>query len=129
MKKYFKYILGFIGITTLILTLSLLLNAFLIRTYAGNYVLPVVWGNFMSSLIYLYTTYKVSHKHHRTGLLLVFASIILIMAYIGLQIHISEGKPFEPRIFRILFFRIYLTLFLAALAYKYYGNQAKDILC
>ena len=61
MKKYIPYILstllaGF-GLLTLFLSTSVIFDLFGIRAKEGNYVLFVVWSNFISSILYLFAAY------------------------------------------------------------------------
>ena len=57
MKRALPYILALVlaafGLLTLFLSSSILFDLFGIRAKEGNYVLFVVWANFISSLLYL----------------------------------------------------------------------------
>jgi hypothetical protein len=56
MKKYVLYtsavILTAFGLLTLFLSTSVIFDLFGIRAKEGNYVLFVVWSNFISSILY-----------------------------------------------------------------------------
>jgi hypothetical protein len=58
MKRYIQYILATIlagfGLLTLFLSSSVIFDLFGIRAKEGNYVLFVVWSNFISSILYLF---------------------------------------------------------------------------
>jgi hypothetical protein len=125
MRRYLRYILAFFGSTSFVLTSSLLLNLFKIREIAGNYVLIIVWANFIVSIFYLVVAFEYVKIKKWSGLLLTVSAIILIMAFLGLKVHINSGGKFEFRIINIMYFRIYLTLILSALAYRLSGIQLK----
>ena len=61
MKKYVLYtsavILTAFGLLTLFLSTSVIFDLFGIRAKEGNYVLFVVWSNFISSILYLFAAY------------------------------------------------------------------------
>jgi len=61
MKKFIQYLMAIIlvafGLLTLFLSSSVIFDLFGIREKEGNYVLLVVWANFFSSLLYLFSAY------------------------------------------------------------------------
>ena len=61
MKKALPYLLATIltgfGLLTLFLSTSVIFDLFGIRAKEGNYVLFVVWSNFISSILYLIASY------------------------------------------------------------------------
>ncbi|HLT50779.1 MAG TPA: hypothetical protein VKZ93_02415 [Arenibacter sp.] len=61
MKRNFRYLsavilIGF-GLLTLFLSTSVIFDLFDIRAKQGNYVLFVVWSNFICSMLYLFAAY------------------------------------------------------------------------
>ena len=90
MKKYLPKIIAIIlaafGLLTLFLSGSVIFDLFGIRAKQGNYVLFVVWSNFISSLLYLVAAYGFITTKKWTTLLLGASTIILIAAFIGLYI-------------------------------------------
>ena len=61
MKKAIPYFLattlGAFGLLTLLLSTSVIFDLFGVRAKEGNYVLFVVWANFISSILYLFAAY------------------------------------------------------------------------
>lgn len=56
------FLIGF-GLLTLFLSTSVIFDLFGIREKEGNYVLFVVWSNFISSILYLFAAYGfIKHK-------------------------------------------------------------------
>ena len=121
MKKYIPYILatllaGF-GLLTLFLSTSVIFDFFGIRAKEGNYVLFVVWSNFISSILYLFAAYGFTKNKKWTATLLGISTLILIGAFIGLKSHINSGDIYETKTIGAMIFRISVTLVFATLAY------------
>ena len=121
MKKYIPYILatllaGF-GLLTLFLSTSVIFDFFGIRAKEGNYVLFVVWSNFISSILYLFAAYGFTKHKKWTATLLRISTLILIGAFIGLKSHINSGGTYETKTIGAMIFRISVTLVFATLAY------------
>jgi len=121
MKKILPYLLatlltGF-GLLTLFLSTSVIFELFGIRAKEGNYVLFVVWSNFISSILYLLAAYGFIKSKKWTTSLLGISILILIAAFIGLKIHINSGGIYETKTVAAMIFRISVTLVFAILAY------------
>ena len=121
MKKAIPYILAVLlaafGFATLFLSTSIILDLFGVRAEEGNYVLIVVWANFISSLFYLFAIYGFIKNKEWTAKLLGISTVILIVAFIGFIIHISSGGIYETKTIGAMIFRITLTIVFGLLAY------------
>jgi len=121
MKKAFPYIIAAIvvvfGLLTLFLSGSVIFDLFGIREKEGNYVPLVVWSNFISSIIYIFAAYGFIKRQTWTPAILSVSIIILIVAFIGLLIHIYLGGIYETRTIGAMIFRIIVTLIFTILAY------------
>lgn len=121
MKKYLYYILGTFllgfGLLTLFLSSSIILDLFNIREKEGNYVLFVVWANFLSSIIYLIAAYGFWKSKKWTTSILSISTIILIIAFIGLIIHKNAGGLYENKTIGAMIFRISVTLIITIISY------------
>ena len=121
MKKYISYgsaaILVAFGLLTLFLSSSVIFDLFEIRAKEGNYVLFVVWANWISSLLYLTAAYGFIKHKSWTAILLGISSVILISAFIGLQFHINAGGIYETKTVGAMIFRSSFTLVFTAIAY------------
>lgn len=121
MKKLLPYLLvifltGF-GLLTLFLSTSVIFDLFGIRAKEGDYVLFVVWSNFISSILYLFAAYGFIKNKKWTATLLGISTLILIAAFIGLKIHASSGGIYEEKTIGAMIFRIAVTLGIASIAY------------
>ena len=121
MKKIIPYLLttilaGF-GLLTLFLSTSVIFDLFGIRAKEGNYVLFVVWSNFISSILYLLAAYGFTKSKKWTSTLLGISTPILIGAFIGLKSHINSGGIYETKTVGAMIFRISVTFVFAILAY------------
>jgi hypothetical protein len=121
MKKAARYItilfLIAFGLLSLFLTSSVIFDLFGIRAKEGNYVLFIVWANFISALLYLSAAYGLIKQQRWPAFALGASFLILIIAFIGLKSHISEGLAYEVKTVSAMIFRISITLVLTILAY------------
>ena len=121
MKKLIPYLLATIlsafGLLTLFLSTSVIFDLFGIRAKEGNYVLFIVWSNFISSILYLFAAYGLVKNKKWSTKLLAISSIILIVAFIVLQFYISSGGIYEKKTVGAMIFRISVTLVFAIIAY------------
>ena len=121
MKKAIPNILATIltgfGLLTLFLSTSVIFDLFGIRAKEGNYVLFVVWANFISSILYLLAAYGFIKNKKWTTALLSISTAILIAAFIGLKIHANSGGIYETKTIGAMIFRIVVTLAFTIAAY------------
>jgi hypothetical protein len=121
MKKYIPFISSLIlagfGLLTLFLSSSVIFDWFGIRAKEGNYVLFIVWANFISSLLYLISTYGFLKIKNWAFKALSVATVILVVALIGLFIHIYSGGIYETKTVFAMLFRISVTIAFVAIAY------------
>lgn len=121
MQKTFRYISAIIliafGLLTLFLSTSIILDLFNIRAKEGNYVLFVVWANFICSILYLFSVYGFLKIKNWTKFLLGIAAVILIISFVLLKIHINNGGIYETKTVYAMIFRIGVTIVFALIAY------------
>ncbi len=129
MKKSFSYIvataLTVFGLLTLFLSSSLIFDLFGVREKQGNYVLLVVCANFICGIIYLITAYGFIKNWKWTTKLLGISTVVLIVAFVGLSVHINSGGIYETKTIGALIFRIAVTLVFSALAYFTINKKKK----
>ena len=111
------------ALLTLFLSSSVIFNLFGIRAKEGNYVPLVVWANFISSILYLAAAYGLFKMKKWSVWLLVISVVILVAAFIGLKLHISEGGLYEVKTVNAMIFRIGLTALLAVASYFLLQNK------
>ena len=121
MKQAHPYLfasaLAAFGLLTLFLSSSVIFDWFGIRAKEGNYVLFIVWANFISSLLYLISAYGFLKIKNWTFKPLLVAMVILVVALIGLFIHIYSGGIYETKTVFAMLFRISVTIAFVAIAY------------
>lgn len=105
------------GLATLFMSSSVIFDLFGVRAKEGNYVLFVIWANFLCGMLYLIAAYGFIKSKKWTQKLLGISIIVLIVAFIGLLFHINAGGMFEIKTIGALAFRITVTAIFAALAY------------
>lgn len=111
-------LLSVFALLTLFLSSSILFDLFGIRAKEGNYVLIVVWANFICSLLYLAAAYGLVKLKSWPYKILIIAVVVLIIAFAGLLIHISQGGLYESKTIGALVFRISVTLLFAFFCYR-----------
>jgi len=125
-RKLSAIILGGFGLLTLFLSASVIFDLFSIRAKEGNYVLFVVWANFLSSIIYLFAVYGFIKSKKWTTKLLSSSVIILLIAFIGLLFHINSGGLYETKTVGAMIFRTTLTVLLTVSSYFIISKNKTD---
>ena len=114
MKNTVTYISIFIlmafALLTLFLSSSVLFDWFGIRAKEGDYVLFIVGANFISSISYLFSAYGLLKLKRWSYQLLGSTALLLIIALIGLFLHINSGGLYEVKTVGAMFFRTSVTL-------------------
>lgn len=105
------------ALLTLFLSSSIIFDWFDIRAKEGNYVLLVVWVNFISSILYLFAAYGFIKSKTWTFILLGSSTVILIIGFFGLYAHIFTGGLYETKTIGAMLFRITVTLAFTIFAY------------
>jgi len=121
LKKGLLYIVvavltGF-GLLTIFLSTSVIFDLFDVRTKEGNYVLFVVWSNFISSILYLISVYGLLTSKIWTFKTLGLSMLILSIAFVGFLLYIQSGGIHENKTVGAMIFRIALTLGFTLFAY------------
>lgn len=121
MKKILRYIVAVVltafGLLTLFLSSSVIFDWFGIRAKEGNYVLFVVWANFISSIIYLVSAYGFVQLKKWATKLLAASVVILIVAFLGLLLHIKGGGIYETKTVGAMIFRTVITIVFTTSSY------------
>lgn len=107
--KTSSVILIVFALITLFMSSSVIFDLFGIREKEGNYVLFVVVSNFIAGFLYLSGAYGLLLAKKWTTSLLLFTTIILIISFIGLLIHIYTGGVYEQKTITAMLFRIGIT--------------------
>ena len=121
MKRNIRYIAAFIitafALLTLYLSSSLIFDLNGVRAEEGDYVLIVVWANFICSILYLFSAYGFVNAKKQTAKLLGIAMLVLIAAFILFGIHIYTGGIYMTKTIGAMIFRILVTVIFGAVAY------------
>ncbi|MDN3606294.1 hypothetical protein [Kaistella yonginensis] len=107
-----------IGVVTLFMSSSVIFDWFGIREKEGNYVGGIVWANLICSLLYLIAAYGIIRNQIWVRFPLTIALLILILAYVGLFIHINNGGLYETKTVGAMAFRLGITAILLFITTK-----------
>ncbi|WP_223267177.1 hypothetical protein [Polaribacter sp. IC073] len=88
---------------------SVIFDWFGIRAKEGNYVLFIVWANFISGFFYVAAAYYFFKNNKRVFPILIFVLILLIIAFITLQFHIKNDGIYELKTVNAMIFRMMFT--------------------
>lgn len=109
-----------LGVLTVFIGGSVIMDWFGMRARQGNYVLFVVWANFICAFIYLVASYGFFLRKKWTASLLMGAILILVLAFLGFLVWIFNGNLYEKRTIVAMAFRLAVTivLYLAARSFS-----------
>lgn len=102
-------LLAAFGLFTLYLSSSVLFDLFGVRAKEGNYVWFVVFANFISSFLYVSTSYGLITNKPWAIKPIGAALILLAIAFIALIVHILLGGAYEQKTVYGMLFRMSLT--------------------
>ena len=123
--KISAIILTLFALITLFMSSSVIFDLFGIREKEGNYVLFIVITNFICGFIYLAAAYGLFFGRTWTTRLLVFATSILTISFVGLIWHISSGGIYEQQTVKAMLFRIAITAVFVGLSWRF-NSAEKD---
>ena len=110
-------ILALFAMLTLFLSSAVIFDWFGMRAKEGNYVPFIVWTNFICSILYLFAVYGFIKRTRWTFWVLIAALTILIIAFVALQFHISNGGIYEEKTVKAMIFRMLVTLTFSLVAF------------
>ena len=108
-KTILVIVLILFGAVTLFMSSSIIFDWFNIREKEGNYVAGIVWANLVCAILYLVAAYGIFKNQTWSRFPLTISLLILILAYIGLFIHINNGGLYETKTVGAMAFRIGVT--------------------
>ncbi len=110
-------ILALFALLTLFLSSSVIFDWFGIRAKEGNYVLFIIWANFICSVLYLIAVYGFVKRTKWTFWVLITALTILIFAFIALMFYVENDGIYEPKTIKAMIFRMLVTLSFSLVAF------------
>ncbi len=117
-KTILVIVLILFGAVTLFMSSSIIFDWFSIREKEGNYVAGIVWANLVCAILYLVAAYGIFKNQTWSRFPLTISLLILILAYIGLFIHINNGGLYETKTVGAMAFRIGITALLLFITTK-----------
>lgn len=128
-RKTLPYILASLlavfGLSTLYMSTAIILDLFNVREQEGNYVLLVVWANWLCSVLYLAAAYGFIKGKRWTLTLLLVSIGVLLLASIGFYLHINSGGLYLTKTIGALVFRAVVTLIFALMAWIIINKKRK----
>ena len=128
-RKTIPYILASLlavfGLSTLYMSTAIILDLFNVREQEGNYVLLVVWANWLCSVLYLAAAYGFIKGKRWTLPLLLVSTGLMLLASIGFFLHINSGGLYLTKTIGALIFRVVVTLIFALMAWITINKKGK----
>lgn len=118
--------MGLLGFVSLFMTTSVIFDLFGIRAVEGNYVLLVVYANFICAFLYLFASYCFFTNKKTASPILIIASIILIIAFAALMMHIQDGGVYEMKTVSAMIFRTLITLLFTGISVYYFQKKWRE---
>lgn len=116
-------ILGLLGLASLFMTTSIIFDLFGIRAVEGNYIPLVVYANLICAFLYLFASYCFFTNNKTASPILIVASIILIIAFAALIMHIEDGGIYEKKTVRAMIFRTLITLLFTGISVYFFRKK------
>ncbi len=116
-------LIAFFGIVTLFMSTSVIFGLFEIREKEGNYVLFIVIANFICAFLYLAAAYGFFTRQRWTTKVLNLSVAVLVIAFIGLGIHIYYGGIYEQKTIGAMMFRTIVTIGFLLISLKYISKE------
>ncbi len=98
------------GLATIFAGGSVIFDLFGMREIQGNYVLFVVWANFICGFLYIISSFGFFKFRKWTVRILGLAVIILLIAFLGLATWIMKGNIYETKTIAAMSFRTVITI-------------------
>lgn len=122
-KIIHTFLLSLIGVVSLLMTISIVFDLFGVREKEGNYVLFIVYANMICSLLYILSAF-LNWKNPKLGRnILLFASLILIVAFVEFFIYIKKGGIYEQKTIYAMTFRTIFTILMVYISIKFYKKN------
>ncbi len=99
-----------LGLATVFAGGSVIFDLFGMRERQGNYVLFVVWANFICGFLYIISSFGFFKFKKWTVRVLGLAVVILLVTFSGLVIWILKGNIYETKTVAAMSFRTVITL-------------------
>ncbi len=112
------------GLLTIFMGGAVLFDLFGIRAKEGNYVLFVVWVNWICGFLYLLTAYGFFKQKKWTVKLLFNIFFLLDITFAAFIFHILNGGLYETKTIYAMSFRTLITLAFALVAFFTISRKA-----
>lgn len=124
-QKIVTSVIMVFGLLTLFMSNAVIFDLFDIRDKEGNYVLFIVWTNFISGLLYLFVVWGLLKQYSWTTNVLALISLILIISFVALFVYINKGGIYETKTAYAMLFRIVVTLIFTLFSWNF--NNKKQL--
>lgn len=119
--------LSVFGALSVFMTISIIFDWFGMREKEGNYVLFIVYTNLVCGFIYLYAAAIIWKKPKNSFCVLAISTVLLILAFVALQVYANNGGMHEEKTLYAMLFRIGFTAVMTAISFYIFKKSNQNI--
>ena len=121
--KFSSFLLLLLGVYNLFVAVSLLFYSPEFKKVEGNFIYSIIFINLLSAIIYLTGSFGFFKEKAWIISFLFFSSLILVVSFIGLLVHVLTGGSYDEKIILTITFRTFITCIFTGVAWKYLSKK------
>ncbi len=121
--KFSSFLLLLLGVYNLFVAVSLLFYSPEFKKVEGNFIYFIIFINLLSAIIYLTGSFGFFKEKAWIISFLFFSSLILVVSFIGLLVHVLTGGSYDEKIILTITFRTFITCIFTGVAWKYLSKK------
>ena len=121
--KFSSFLLLLLGVYNLFVAVSLLFYSPEFKKVEGNFIYFIIFINLLSAIIYLTGSFGFFKEKAWIISFLFFSSLILVVSFIGLLVHVLTGGSYDEKIILTITFRTFITFIFTGVAWKYLSKK------
>lgn len=121
--KFSALFLILFGLYNLFTATSFLFFSPEFKKLEGNFIYFRIFVNLLSAIIYLFGSFGFFKEKEWTITFLFFSTLILVVSFIGLLIHVIKGGSYDENIIMSITLRTFITTAFTGIAWKYLSKK------
>lgn len=112
-----------IGLYNLFIAVSLLFYSPEFKKAEGNFIYFIIFINVLCAIIYLTGSFGFFKEKVWTISFLFFSTLILVVSFMGLLVHVLTGGSYDEKIIMTITIRTFITCVFTGIAWKYLSKK------
>jgi|SRR6185312_4513524 len=121
--KSSSFLLLLLGVYNFFIAVSLLFYSPEFKKMEGNFIYFIIFINLLSAIIYLTGSFGFFKEKSWIISFLFFSTLILVVSFMGLLIHVLTGGSYDEKIILSITFRTFITCVFTGIAWKYLSKK------